>query len=585
MRRFAILLLALMSLITAKAEDITVNGTKRSYIVYAPRNLGAKRPLLISCHGMNQDAAYQKNMLQIESVADTAKFVTVFPEGIDKSWDLSGNRDLNFMKSIIEEMVKKYNIDRNKVYLSGFSMGGMFTYYAMNNMANVFAAFAPISGYPMWGGSYNSSRPVPIIHTHGTSDDVVAFSGVASVLAGWVKRNGCPTTAKVIKPYRASHITRHIWGPGTKGVEVVLMEMADKGHWISNDNGVKTGEEIWNFCNRFALKDNYKPSVSFIAPKGNLSFVNLGGAGQAPDITLETEASDPDGNIVSVSYYEGDELLAEVEEAPYSYELKELRKGEHVIKAVATDNEGYTATANTTVTVNDVLRSTFAFSNFSEEGVVPDGWETFDGQENRVGYADGFTQGARLFHFTGKDRDFDYGLYTRNVTGGVQEGYVRYASEKTNASLTLFPGNYQLYVRVANWNQPSFTPVTVALETMDGERVFAETFTPTVNIGNAADNSFTGTTPQTFSVDVLQKGRYMVSIYTADSPWADFVVGRASLRRKGDVSMVTTPTSSQPVRTLYYTLSGQQVLPAAHGFYVEKTIMQDGTSVSRVVRK
>ena len=190
MKKIIFLTLLLTFASTIWAENITVDGIVRNYLVYAPSNLGAKRPLLISCHGMNQDAPYQKNMLQIESIADTAKFVTVFPNGIDKSWDLSGNRDLNFMKAIIDAMVDKYDIDRNKVYLSGFSMGGMFTYYAMNRMADTFAAFAPISGYPLWGADFTSSRPIPIIHTHGTSDDVVNFSGLNSILMGWVRRNG-----------------------------------------------------------------------------------------------------------------------------------------------------------------------------------------------------------------------------------------------------------------------------------------------------------------------------------------------------------------------------------------------------------
>ena len=106
-----LVLLSLLPFVSAMADDITVDGTKRNYIVYAPSNLGTKRPLLISCHGMNQDAAYQKGMLQIESVADTAKFVTVFPNGIDRSWDLGGQRDLNFMRALIEEMVKRYDID------------------------------------------------------------------------------------------------------------------------------------------------------------------------------------------------------------------------------------------------------------------------------------------------------------------------------------------------------------------------------------------------------------------------------------------------------------------------------------------
>ena len=582
MRRFGILLLTLLSLVSAKADDITVDGVKRNYIVYAPKNLGDKRPLLISCHGMNQDAAYQKGMLVIESVADTAKFVTVFPNGIDKSWDLGGNKDLNFMRAIIDKMVEKYNIDRNRVYLSGFSMGGMFTYFAMNRMADTFAAFAPISGYPMWGASFTSSRPIPIIHTHGTTDDVVNFNGVASVLAGWVQRNGCRTTAKVTKPYRASHITRHYWGPGINGVEVVLLEMANKGHWISNDNGVKTGEEIWNFCKRFSLKDT-DPKVSFINPKTNLTFTSVGGAGTVPDVSLEVEASDPDGKVESVAFYDGDELLGEVTEAPYTFVLKDLKKGEHVIAAVAKDNEGYSAKATITISASDVLRGSFVFTNFSEEGCVPEGWETYDGQENRVGYAGGFSQGPRVFLFTGETHDFDSGIYTRNTTGGAQEGYARYGSEKTNSTMWLYPGNYQLYVRVANWNQPSFSPVTVALENMQGERVFEETFTPTANIGNAASNSFSGSTPLSLTFDLLEQGRYVVSFYTADAPWADLVVGRGSIRRKGDVSLVTTIADKQPVRKTYFNLAGQQVQKPTHGIFVEKTIMSDGTANSRTM--
>jgi len=516
-------------------------------------------------------------------VADTAKFVTVFPNGIDKSWDLGGNRDLNFMKALIDQMADKYDIDRNRVYLSGFSMGGMFTYFAMNRMADVFAAFAPISGYPMWGANFTSSRPVPIIHTHGTSDDVVNFGGVASVLAGWVKRNGCPATAKVVKPYRANHITRHTWGPGDEGVEVVLMELSGKGHWISNDGGVKTGEEIWRFCKRYSLRQT-EPSVNFLSPQSDLSFMTIGGVSRLPDITLQAEASDSDGEVASVAYYDGEQLLGEADEAPYTFILSGLGKGEHVISAVAKDNEGYTAKKSITITVGEQLRTgSFSFTSFSEAGCVPDGWETFDGQDHRVGYSGGFSQGARVFQFTGEQHDFDWGLYTRNVTGGTLEGYARYAGAPTHAALMLYPGNYQLYVRVANWNQPDFLPVTVAVETMEGKQVFAESFTPTANIGNAATNSFSGTSATTLLFDIHEFGRYVITFYTADVAWADLVVGKASLRRMGNVSGVKTSQAGKPQRILYFNLAGQQMDRPSHGLYVEKVIMADGSVVSRVV--
>lgn len=580
--RLALLCLLLLGgfMSTASAEEITVDGTRRNYIVYVPSNLGKDRPLLISCHGMNQDAAYQRGMLQIESVADTAKFVTVFPNGIDKSWDISGDKDIRYILALIDEMERKYSIDRNCVYLSGFSMGGMFTYHAMTRIADKIAAFAPISGYPMWGGSYTSSRPVPIIHTHGTSDDVVGFSGVASVLAGWVKRNGCPTKAKVQKPYRANHITRHTWGPGENGVEVVLMEMADKGHWISNDNGVKTGDEIWKFCKRFSLNQK-DPIVRITSPRSEMKYITYGGPTIAEPFTVEATAKPRQGNIVKVAFYHNSRLLGEDTEAPYTCVVESLEKGKNVISAVATDDEGNTGSSETTAVCLEP--NSYVFTNFNEEGCVPEGWTTSDSQEQRTGYDSGFTTGCRVFQFTGNQHDFDFGLYARNMRGKAKEGYARFADKSTTYTLTLYPGNYQILSRVANWNRPALTPVTIALETIDGQTVYAETFPTTVNIGCNTANDFTGVATNTMTFDVNETGRYVVTFYTADTAWADLVLGRAALRRLGEPAGISTVATEAPVRYEYYNLQGQRTTPSASGLYIQKSVMPNGKSHSRVV--
>ncbi len=566
------------------AENITVNNTSRNYIVYAPKNLGAGRPLLISCHGMNQDAGYQKDMLKIEAIADTAKFVTVFPNGINRGWDIGGDRDLKFMEALIDEMVSKYDIDRNRVYISGFSMGGMFTYHAMNRMADKFAAFAPISGYPMGGGSYTSSRPVPIIHIHGTTDDVVNFGGVSGVINGWVKRNGCPTKATVQKPYRAGHITKHTWGPGENGVEVVLLELANKGHWISNDV-VFTGEEIWNFCKRYSLEMK-DPSVKFSSPDDGLTYVTFGGASEVPSITLNATASDPDGKVAKVAFYLNDDLLVEMAKAPYTYVLNNLPKGTHALRAVVTDDEGRTGSSQRTIYVEEPKGSYLLSKTFSAEGSVPEGWSTYDGNEKRTGFSSGFSSGSRVFHFTGEKHDFEWGLYTRNVTGAAKAGYARYADKGTSATLTLYPGNYQLLTRVTNWNIETFSPVTVAVEKLDGTTVFAETFTPTANVGNAASNSFSGTTLKTLTFDIHEKDRYVVTFYTADGPWADLVVGQAALIRKGNVSGVEEADAGNPVVAVaYYNMAGLCVNPTSPGIYVCKETLKNGTSRSRKIIK
>jgi poly(3-hydroxybutyrate) depolymerase len=559
MKKLLLLLIVSTWLCSGMAEEMTVDNIKRNYIVYVPNNLGENRPLLISCHGMNQDAYYQKGMLAIESVADTAKFVTVFPNGIDKGWDISGDRDINYIKALIDKMVEKYKIDPNRVYLSGFSMGGMFTYHAMNKIADKIAAFAPISGYPMWGTTANANvRPIPIIHTHGTGDDVVAFSGVQGALNVWIKHNGCSEKATIIKNYRGTpHITRHVWGPGNNGVEVVLMEMADKGHWISNDYGVKTGEEIWRFCKRFSLelKD---PTVRITAPQDGLTYVTFGGTSEVPAITVKATASDPDGQVAKVSFYDGAILLGEATEAPYQYVLENLEKGTHRIRAVVTDDEGRTASSQISIVVAEPTTNYLLHSSFNSEGSVPEGWTTYDGNEKRIGYSSGYTSGSRLFHFTGSKRDFEWGLYTRNVTGNAKVGYARYADKATSTTMTLYPGRYQLYHKVANWNQPQFSPVTIAIETVDGQQVHAETFTPSSNIGNAASNDFSGTRMLSFYFDVLEKGRYVITFYTADAAWADLVLGQAALRYNGELSGITNP-HAQPVDKPCYNLMGQRV--------------------------
>ena len=242
----------------AQIENFQLGNTTRQMLVYAPSGLQPNSPLLLSLHGMNQDIAYQQNQTKWELVAKENGFVVVYPGGINNSWDIMGNRDIDFILAIIDEMYDRYAIDRNRVYLSGFSMGGMMTYHAATKIADKIAAFAPVSGYLMGGPNTNSSRPIPIIHTHGTTDDVVSYSGVQPCLDAWIARNNCPASAVVTKPYPAdrpnSSGTKYYWGPGTDSVEVVLLSIKGSGHWHSNSNaGIHTSQEIWNFCKKFTL--------------------------------------------------------------------------------------------------------------------------------------------------------------------------------------------------------------------------------------------------------------------------------------------------------------------------------------------
>ena len=562
-----ILLIAGMT--SVKADNITVNGTSRSYNVYVPTNLGENRPLLIFCHGYNQDANWMQNSefkndnVSMEAVCDTAKFVCVFPNGIDKSWDTSGDRDINFIKAIIEKMVTQHKIDRNRVYLGGFSMGGMLTYHAMNKIPDLIAAFCPVSGYPMGGATANANvRAIPILHIHGTGDGTCAFSGAQPALNVWIKHNGCPTTAKTVNSYNGfSGAKMHTWGPGNDGVEVKLLELADKGHWICKEKQVYTGKEIWNFCKRFSLNKT-SPNVKITAPATGGKYISFAPKGEAafPDITITATADDPNGTVEKVEFYDGTTLLATCTSKPYKATLTGAKAAKHTLKVVATDNDGETSTASVEVTLQAPTTLTVS-SDFKEANSLPAGWTTYDSSERRVGYSSGYSSGCRVLQFTGTTKGFNYGLYFRNINGKANQGWAKYGLSDGGFTLSLAPGHYTLKYKICNWNMENYGSVDIRIEKRTGGTTIAsQTYTPNINIGNVASNNFSSPAQQTFEFDITEQGDYVIAIYSAASEWSDCIIGQLSLTANSYVATgIKELNHLQPQTDALYNLSGFRI--------------------------
>jgi len=514
------------------AESILVGTTTRTMQIYIPASLPAGRPLIISMHGSGQDPTYQRDHSMLEEVSDTAKFAVVYPQGVGNSWDLSGTSDIDFLTTIIDTMVSRYKTDRNRVYLSGFSMGGMMTYFAATKMADKIAAFAPISGYLMGGPNTNSSRPIPIIHTHGTGDDVVGFSGVATCINAWKTRNACVTTEVTTSPYpkQGSVGIKHYWAAGTGGVEMVLMELTGKGHWYSDDAAnVMTSIEIWNFCKNYAL-DLRTPTVAFTAPIKNSSYTSFGGSATVDKIVLSATASDPDGTVSSVSFYDGTSLLNTDQTEPFSFEWTNVPVGTHVIKAIVTDNDNRTAENSMTFYVNAPTSTFLVSSGFTSSGIMPTGWTSYDGSTLRVGPQTGLSSGARILQFTGSPVDFTYGLYFRNATGAANQGWLKYGVANSGAVLSLGEGTYELNGLFANWNNPSFSSITMQIVHADNDSVLAtRTFTPGVNIGNVASNSFSGSTRSSLWFTIPAKTNCIIRFIAADGVYTDGVINDVNL--------------------------------------------------------
>ena len=578
-----LLLLLIGGVLPMKAVNISVNGTTRSYNIIVPKNLGENRPLLIFCHGYNQDANWMQNnefkndQVSMENVCDTAKFICVFPNGIDRAWDTGGDRDINFIKAIIEKMVTQYKIDRNRIYMGGFSMGGMLTYNAINKMSDQIAAFVSCSG-PSVVTPKSGLRPIPLLHIQGTADN---WGGVQPALNPWIKHNGCSTTEKVISNYNGfSGAKLHIWGPGNDGVEVRLIELKDKGHWICKEYQVYTGKEIWNFCKKYSLNKT-TPNVKITAPTTGGKCINFAPSGQAsfPEITITATADDPNGTVEKVAFYDGSMLITTCTAKPYKATLTTTKTGKHTLKVVATDNDGETSSASVEVTLQAVSTSLTVSTDFKEGGALPAGWTTYDSSERRTGYSSGYTSGCRVLQFTGTTKGFNYGLYFRNINGNSHQGWAKFGLSDAGTTLRLTPGHYTLKYKICNWNMENFGDVELAVEKRTGSTTIAsQTYTPDINIGNVASNNFSSPAQQTFEFDIAEQDDYVIAVYSAASGWSDCIIGQLILTAN---SYVSTGISSMynGQGTMYneqgtkddelYSLQGRQVTNPQKGIYIK----------------
>lgn len=256
-------------------EDVKVGTSTRKTLTYVPKNVEKSPALVISLHGFNQDPEFQQKQTQWNAMADKEGFIVTYPLANNKMWDTNGTSDVEFVKTVIQEMINQHHVDKNRIYLSGFSMGSWLGYHCLETLGYKIAAFGPVSGVDI-GKQPKANRNVPIMHIHGTADDVFKYTGDPYHMAGgypsieeyvkkWAAYEGCDASnPQVIRPYPAgrktANDTRTIYNNVNDDVEVTLISIDGKGHWHSNDpNGVNSTQELWNFFKHHQVNQHSVP--------------------------------------------------------------------------------------------------------------------------------------------------------------------------------------------------------------------------------------------------------------------------------------------------------------------------------------
>jgi len=162
-----------------------------------------------------------------------------------------------------------------------------------------------------------------------------------------VKVNGQTRTVNAVT-VAGNKVTLKLASPVAFGQEVTVAYNKPATYPLQTPQGGQVATmTARNVTNNVAKRPNQPPLVSISSPTKNTGYI-------APaTITIEANATDSDGTITKVEFYNGQIKLGEVTKAPYLFKWNNVSDGGYQITAVATDNKNAkTVSSPVTVVVN-----------------------------------------------------------------------------------------------------------------------------------------------------------------------------------------------------------------------------------------
>jgi polyhydroxybutyrate depolymerase len=127
---------------------IQSSGGNRTYIQYVPSGYDGSKPvpLLVDLHPFSVGASFAESSSGFRQLADTEGYVYLAPQGLSNMWDSTGDTDEKFIRDLVTSIAADGCIDLRRVYATGCSNGGAFSFLLMCTAEDVFAAVAPMCG-------------------------------------------------------------------------------------------------------------------------------------------------------------------------------------------------------------------------------------------------------------------------------------------------------------------------------------------------------------------------------------------------------------------------------------------------------
>lgn len=171
-----------------RSYEFPGTGESIPYAVFVPSNYDSSQgaPLIISLHGLGRSHDWLMGYHGLLDQAEANGYIVVTPLGyIRRGW--YGSRELDEMRdaqrseqdvmNVLQLMRDEFNVDSNRIYLWGHSMGGAGTYHIAAKYPDLFAGLgvaapAPEADAPM-DIILNNIKHLPIFVLQGDEDTAV----------------------------------------------------------------------------------------------------------------------------------------------------------------------------------------------------------------------------------------------------------------------------------------------------------------------------------------------------------------------------------------------------------------------------
>ena len=227
------------------------DGTQLHYTVATPNNLDAEEslPLVLGLHfgwRGEQPQRLGRDFLRIlvEPAVGAMRAILVAPNCPEESW--SHPRAEAAVLDLLDTVVRDYPVNRDRILVTGFSLGGMGTWFFAANHAKVFDAAIPIASVPVVDHGVGSrSGPdafraavlagtapwvtglmrVPLFVINSRADELIPFAHAEAAAAALAER-GAPVRLLLLEGLSHYESARYI--PALQqGVHWVLQQWDD----------------------------------------------------------------------------------------------------------------------------------------------------------------------------------------------------------------------------------------------------------------------------------------------------------------------------------------------------------------------